>query len=482
MNASINDTSGIRCFLLVPPEEKTKKDNEVGQEGIFPPLGLAYLAAVLRNNNIQVKIFDALASRLSMEDVCEIIQREKPDFCGITVLSQQIKAVQKLVAKLKIISPSTKIVLGGPHIHFEHENVIIDSNVDFCVRGEGEETVLELIQAVNKKTDLRVVKGIVFKDENNKVVINEQRQYIKNLDEIPFPARDLLPMQTYKAPISLGSPGRPFTSVLATRGCPFKCHYCSLTAMWGNQRRRSVENVLDELEELQEKYGIKYVSFVDDLLVVNKKWAIALCQGMRERGINIEWDCCGRIGVMDEELLLEMKKANCRCVIYGIEFGSQKILDWIQRCYTIQQVIDTVEMTAKAKIPIKGLFMMGYPTETKETLQETISLAKKLKLDYVTLSIVAPYSGTKLYEYCKENNVLCDMDQKGKDVLQLRYKAIALEHLTVDDLINYYKKFYFAYIMRPSYIWLMLTRHPQKVLAFGPRFLKWLFLGKWENS
>lgn len=465
------------CILIVPPEEKSVIDKEMGQEGIFPPLGLAYLASVLRSSGIKVKIIDSLACSLSGGDVCEIVENEKPDFCGITVLSQQIGAALKLTAKIKEVSPLTKTVLGGPHIHFEHESVITEPNVDYCVRGEGEQTLLELIQVVVEGRDLRTVKGVTFKDDAGQVIANPGRPYLQNLDEIPFPARDLLPMEAYNPPIALGT-DKPFTSILATRGCPYKCHYCCLSAMWGTQRRRSVENVLAEIEQCVKNMGIKRLSFVDDLLVVNNKWAIELFRGMCERGIDVEWDCTGRIGVMSDELLAEMKKANCQCVIYGIEFGSQRMLDFVERRYTIDQIHDTIRRTNKAKIPVKGLFMMGYPTETRETLEETIQLANKLKLDYVAVSMVAPYPGTKLYQYCVEHDILHDIGQEGRDLLQLRYRAINLEHLSLDDLIHYHKKFYSEFMLRPSYALRMMRLHPREALTFGPRFLKWLLLGK----
>ncbi len=280
-----------RCILIVPPEKKPCINNEVGQTGVFPPLGLAYLAAVLRNNSIQVKIIDALACGLSIEDVCEKIKDEKPDFCGITVLSQQIKTVLKLTAQIKEAFPLTKVVLGGPHIHFEYQDVVTESSVDYCVRGEGEYTLLELIQTVVEGGDIGAVEGIVFKGSSNNVIVNPERPYIHNLCEIPFPARDLLPMEAYNPPISLGAKkGKLFTSILATRGCSYKCHYCSLSAMWGPQRRRSVENVLDEIEQLQKDYGVKYLSFVDDLLVINNKWAIELFQRIRKRTNEVEWE------------------------------------------------------------------------------------------------------------------------------------------------------------------------------------------------
>ena len=162
----------------------------------------------------------------------------------------------------------------------------------------------------------------------------------------------------------------------------------------------------------------------------------------------------------------------------GIEFGSQRLLDFVERGYTVEQVRDTIAMTVKAQIPVKGLFMMGYPTETKETLEQTIKLAKELKLDYATLALVAPYSGTKLYQYCLEHNMLRDIGQEGHDLPQLRHKSIALKYLSLGDLIYYYKKFFSDTMLRPSYALRMLRLHPLKAVSFGPRFLKWLFLGR----
>jgi radical SAM superfamily enzyme YgiQ (UPF0313 family) len=180
---------------------------------------------------------------------------------------------------------------------------------------------------------------------------------------------------------------------------------------------------------------------------------------------------------MTDELLAEMKKSNCQCVIYGIEFGSQRMLDFVQRGYKIDQIYDTIRKTNKAKIPAKGLFMMGYPTETKEEVEETIHLASKLKLDYVAVSMVAPYPGTKLYQYCVEHDLLVNNHDERRDILQLRYKTIKSEHLSIDDLTYYHKKLYSKFMLRPSYALRMLRLHPREVLNYGPKFFKWLLSG-----
>lgn len=471
--------NNLTVLLIVPPQRESVLNKytkrELGQEGVFPPLGLAYIAAVLKKHNIGVKIIDALVLGLTGEDICEAVAREKPLFVGITVLTQQYSASLDLAGAIKKTDPHIKIIFGGPHIHFEHRDVIKKPNVDFCVRGEGEYTMLELVETLLKKGDLRNVKGITFKNEKDEIIINPDQDFIKDLDDLPFPARDLIPMDKYKGTISLDG-GRPFAAILATRGCPFACHFCSLHSMWKGQRRRSVKNVLDELEHLKKAYGIKYLNFPDDLLVLNREWAEELFEGMVKRSLNsIKWDCNGRIGIMTERLLKKMKNANCQCINYGIEFGNQRLLDFTGKGIKIHQVYETINLTNKVGIPIKGLFMMGYPTETKETLQDTINLAKSLKMDYLAVSIVTPYPGTRLYEYCKEHNMLRNANWSDFDVVQLRHEAIQLEHINMEELLEYTIKINRDFLIRPSYIFRMALRHPHKVLSFGPRLIRRFF-------
>ncbi|MEW6674785.1 MAG: radical SAM protein [Nitrospirota bacterium] len=416
---------------------------------VYPPLGLLYIAAVLEQNGIDVHLIEARSMGLSHDQVIEEVMKEPCDFVGITAITARINSALYLSAKVKEINPDIKVILGGPHVHFEHRAVINEPSVDFCARGEGEITALELIKTVSEGGNLRDVRGITFK-EGDEVIVTPDRPYVADLDTLPFPARGLLRSPAYRG---LWTEGETFSPMLATRGCPYFCQFCDTPAIWGRvHRRRSVANVLDELEQIYKKFDVRYVRFVDDLLVANKKWAIQLCRGILERGLDdLSWACDGRVGLMSEELLEELKRANCKVIFYGIEFGNQRILDLCKKGFTIKQVKETIEMTSKVGISSYGYFMMGYPTETVQTIEDTINLAIELALDYgmdsAGFSIVTPFPGTGLYEYCKKNNMLKSTDWSQYSY-QLGKGVIKLEHITDEELALLYERALYEFQFR----------------------------------
>ncbi len=408
---------------------------------VYPPLGLAYIAATLIENGIDVSLIEARTRGLSHDEVIEQIEKEAPHFVGITAITARINSALYLAERVKKISPDIKVILGGPHVHVEHKTVINSDSVDFCVRGEGEITCLDLINSLLKGGDLTAIKGITFK-RGNDIIANPDRPFVKNLDTLAFPARNLLHNPAYRG---LWTDGQTFSPVLSTRGCPYQCAFCAAPRIWGRKhRRRSVENVLDELEHIYEELGVRYIRFLDDLLIVDKKWTIDLCRGMAERGLDdLAWACDGRVGLVSEELLKEMKNANCIVIFYGIEFGNQRILDLCKKGFTIKQVRETVEVTSKTGISSYGYFMMGYPTETVETVEDTINLATDLGLthglDSAGFSIVTPFPGTPLYEYCKMNDMIVTSDW-SQYAYQLERGVIKLANITYEELHNLYER------------------------------------------
>ncbi|MDI6851960.1 MAG: radical SAM protein [bacterium] len=443
----IDQSRQVKCVLIDPPDEipglrqgeGAHQDTEMHE--VYPPLGLAYIAATLKQNGIDVCVIEARTMYLSYDEVVRIVKEEKPDFVGISAITAKLKSALYLSAKVKESRPSIKVILGGPHVHFEHERVINNDSVDFCVRGEGELTVLDLINSLSNGGDPAGVKGITFKRDGD-VIVTPDRPFVRNLDTLAFPARELLHNAIYRGS---WTEGRTFASMLATRGCPYFCQFCDAPAIWGRRhRRRSVVNTLDELEQIYNEFGVRYVRFVDDLLVANRRWTLDLCRGMVERGLNdIVWACDGRVGLMSEELLAELKRANCKVIFYGIEFGNQRILDLCKKGFTIKQVRETIEMTSKAGISSYGYFMMGYPTETVETIEDTTNLAKDLALnhgmDSAGFSIVTPFPGTPLYEYCERHDMLRTTDWSQYSY-QLGKGVIKLENVTDEELRGLYER------------------------------------------
>ncbi|MCK4389578.1 MAG: cobalamin-dependent protein [Desulfobacterales bacterium] len=437
----------VKCILIDPPDQisemgksqQAPKATEMHE--VYPPLGLAYIAGTLMDNGIDVSLIEARTRGLSHDEVIKKIEKEAPQFVGITAITARVNSALYLAQKVKEINPGIKVILGGPHIHFEHKSIIDNDSVDFCVRGEGEITCLDLIDCLLKGGDLTAIRGITFK-RGNDIIVNPDRPFVKNLDTFAFPARNLLHNPAYRG---LWTEGQTFSPVLSTRGCPYQCAFCAAPRIWGRKhRRRSVENVLDELEQIYKEFGVRYIRFLDDLLIVNKEWTVDLCRGMAERGLDgLTWACDGRVGLVSEKLLKVMEKANCLVIFYGIEFGNQRILDLCKKGFTIKQVRETIDITSRTGISSYGYFMMGYPTETVETIEDTINLAKDLALnhglDSAGFSIVTPFPGTPLYEYCKMNDMLATSDWSQYSY-QLEKGVIKLRNITNEELNNLYER------------------------------------------
>ncbi len=474
----------MKCALLIPswvPEDIFSSKTASSQINYWQPLGTLYVAAVLKKAGHEVIFLNG--AFITHEELLGKVTAFRPEFIGIYSTTFGWSKAKKTAADCRqALKEHVFICAGGPYPIAVQEHCLHDAGecIDAVVTGEGEFPALEMVERLQEGKGLDGIRGIAYR-QGDGIIKNPPRPLITDLDSLPFPARELLDNSLYIAPLSLEG-RKPFASVLATRGCPFNCHFCSLTKMWtGKQRRRSVGNVLDEIEGLYKKHKIKTVSFVDDLFILNKKWVLELCRGMYERKLNrkIIWDCQARVDLITEDLVREMKKAGCKCIDFGIEFGNQRMLDFVRKGFKLEDVYRAVSMVKKTGISVKGSFIMGYPTETKDTLQDTVNFAKKLNLDYPIVSFAAPYPGTDLYNYCLEHNMLQDLE--WVDIMQLRFKAIKLEHLDIKDLIEYSNKFMRECMLRPNYIAHMLLKHPKQSLFFGPKVIKKLVLSKIKN-
>ncbi|MDI6902781.1 MAG: radical SAM protein [Methanocellales archaeon] len=416
---------------LLPPE-------------ILPPLSLAYIAAVLRDHGYNVEIVDSIALNLTLNDL--IKKLSKADLFVFVVSTPTFMTDLNTIEEVKKCFPDIKNCLFGTHVSTFPEETLKKDFVDFAVVGEGEITILELANALEKGQSLSKVKGLAYKKDGIK--INSKRPLIEDLDSLPFPARDLLPMERYK-PFFYKK--LPFTTMLTSRGCPFSCIYCSSRVIFNRKwRSRSPENVVEEIEEVVDKFGIKEIFFNDDLFTLDKKRVQKICDLILENDLDIVWGCESRADTVDHKTLKLMKESGCYKIFYGIESGSQHILDKTKKDIKIDQIEETFKKTKEVGIQCNGSFIIGVPWETKETVKQTIEFAKKLDPDYVNFSIATPYPGTEFYEMVKEKGYLPTEDWNLFD--EHLGAAIRSDGLTPKEIEDSVRMAYRHFYLRPSYI------------------------------
>jgi radical SAM superfamily enzyme YgiQ (UPF0313 family) len=384
----------MRIILINPPIVA-----EFG-ENIYLPINLAYIAALLEENHHEIEIIDLQIECRSIKKLIERIKKFNPELIGITSVTPTFPYALKLAELFKKVKKDMKIVLGGIHVTAMPEDTLKNDCVDFVVIGEGEKTIVELADAIEKNKNFKKIRGLGFK-ENGKIIINPPRPLIKNLDDLPLPAYHLINMKEYKYP-------RGIVPFFTSRGCPFNCIFCASHLVNGKKiRRRSIANVIEELKLLK-KYGVNYVSFFDDTFTIDRKYVIKLCEQMIKENLNFKWWCNTRVSTVDEELLTYMKKAGCRIVAYGFESGTQRILNYIKKGITLEQSKRAAEIAKKLDMEMDAFFIINFPTEKKEEIINTIRFARTMPFGWFRLSSATPYPGTELYNICRKNNYVSE--------------------------------------------------------------------------
>lgn len=358
---------------------------------LFPPLGLAYLAAVLEQNDFEVRIMDCPACAMDHEKLRADLASFEPTLVGIASMTATIPSALKSARVAKEVCPDAKVLMGGPHATFADAEILTEEPaVDIIVRGEGEVTLLELAQNSPKLEKLGEIKGITFKD-NNQIVKTPDRSFIQNLDELPRPSYKSIPIDRYRIY------GKKFLPIMTSRGCPFQCSFCVASQMFGAKfRARSPKNVVDEIEWLRDVYGAQGVSFHDDTLTLDRKRILDICDEIINRKIKLAWGCQTRVDQISKEVLAKMRKAGCNEVSFGVESGCQRILDAVKKKVSIEQSENAVKWAKEEGLFVAVSTIIGYPGETKETMKQTLDLIHRIKPDDVWLCLATPYPGTEL--------------------------------------------------------------------------------------
>ena len=443
--------------LFVNPPQTASKYKFMGV--IAPPLGIAYMAGVLQENNIDVEILDASAEDMDFKDVEKELLKRKPDLVALTALTPTIGRALETAQVVKETLPDSIVVMGGYHPTFNFIETLEDENVDIVIRGEGEYIMLNLVQALENQSSLHDVKGIVFEDKNSKeIVVNPEAPLIQDLDELPFPALNLLPMKKYR----LLDMDTHMTTMITTRGCPMQCSFCSSAAMHGKKiRERSVENIVDEIEYLKTNYDIDTIAFMDDTFTLKKRKVMAICDEILKRNIEIMWGCTSRVDTLDEKLLKKMKEAGCITIFIGVESADQQQLDNMCKNTTIAKI----ENAFKLKIRTIASVALGMPGDTKEIMNKTVKFVHKLKPNYAIYSLATPYPGTRFYKEAFEKNLI-----KIKDWSKYTLITPILETIdcSLNDMRKIQAKAFMKFYLRPHYI-------IRQFLQDGPYLLKTIF-------
>ena len=447
--------------LFVNPPQTASKYKFMGV--IAPPLGIAYMAGVLQENNIDVEILDASAEDMDFKDVEKELLKRKPDLVALTALTPTIGRALETAQVVKETLPDSIVVMGGYHPTFNFIETLEDENVDIVIRGEGEYIMLNLVQALENQSSLHDVKGIVFEDKNSKeIVVNPEAPLIQDLDELPFPALNLLPMKKYR----LLDMDTHMTTMITTRGCPMQCSFCSSAAMHGKKiRERSVENIVDEIEYLKTNYDIDTIAFMDDTFTLKKRKVMAICDEILKRNIEIMWGCTSRVDTLDEKLLKKMKEAGCITIFIGVESADQQQLDNMCKNTTIAKIENAFKIAHKLKIRTIASVALGMPGDTKEIMNKTVKFVHKLKPNYAIYSLATPYPGTRFYKEAFEKNLI-----KIKDWSKYTLITPILE--TIDCSLNDMRK-----IQAKAFMKFYLRRHYiiRQFLQDGPYLLKTIF-------
>jgi len=384
----------ILLMTTAPPEK-----SPWGVAGRLPPLGLAYVAAVLEKSGFQVEIYDNYLLERPIEEVKSEIRKRSPEIVGITCNSLSYGRCLEMAKAAKEACPSCIVVVGGPHASYMPQTLLEHPEIDYVVVGEGEQAMLQLASSITKGEKASIaalIPGVACKIGHE--IVKSAPQFISDLDRVPFPARYLLPMKMYVRELSYLSV-KPVDTMSVHRGCPYRCAYCETRELWGSACRAfSPQRVIDEIHLMIETYGTKGIYFVGDNFTISKKHTSELCRLIKSNKIELEWTCETRADLINKELLSEMKSAGCQTMFFGVESGSPRIQQKLNKGIDLKDVVKAFEICRQVGVQTVTSFMVGIPGETVDDMNETFNFAQTLKADWCQFNIYIACPGSQLYD------------------------------------------------------------------------------------
>jgi anaerobic magnesium-protoporphyrin IX monomethyl ester cyclase len=449
-------TDPKRVLLIVPPGTTEESYGRLSAAaGELPMLGLAYIAASLRDQGHHVRIIDAEILDASLSQVEVDIRTFDPEVIGMTVYITNMRRCATVARIAKAVNPAITVVFGGPQVSVFPEEGFKSPDVDMIVLSEGEIVIRNVMNALGDEEKLREVKGIWFRARTGEIVRNEREGLAGDLDLFPRPALDLYDMGAYYPPVHIR--GKKVAHLLTSRGCPFECTFCETKLTFGRSfRYHSTDRVLQEIEELVAQ-GYDSFQFYDDIFTINKKRVEDLCLGILARGLKIQWMCFTRTNCVTPEMLTLMKQSGCYLITFGGESGDDELLKLIKKSLTVKKNFEGIRMTREAGILTFSSFMLGLPTETPEQTMKSIQFALDSRLDYAVFPITEPYPGTELWVDAKKYGTF-DTSGKHRNNLLSENSAVWIPHgRTRDELEAVTRYAMRRFYMRPRQIWRGIT-------------------------
>jgi len=466
----------LNVVFINPPIRMEERYGTLALAGsTMPSLGLCYLAGVARANGFKTAIIEASALNLSYQDVIKQISTLSSKYIALTATTLSICHAAELAREIKDKDRNIVTIIGGPHITAVPEETMNKfPQFDIGVIGEGEETLVELLNALENNGNLKQVSGLVINGENSPK-ITASRCRIKNLDTLPIPAWDLLTdfPQRYKPPLHRFE-HLPAANIVTARGCPHKCIFCDRSVFGNFCRPHSAEYVMKMIKHLYYEFGVREILIEDDTFLIFQKRLKKICQMLIEERLDLSWSCLGRVDAVNPQILKLMRKAGCWQIGYGIESGSQRILDFIKKGINLEQIQNALLWTRKAGIKTKGFFMIGHPLETKETIEETIRFAKRIDLDDFDINKFTPFPGSEINKIANKYGKF-DNDWEKMNLLQTVFVPFSL---TKRDIEYYSRKALREFYLRPNIIFShlrLLTKDPVRMFYNILTILKMLF-------
>ncbi|MGD9131772.1 MAG: radical SAM protein [Candidatus Bathyarchaeota archaeon] len=433
----------------------------------FPQLGMGYLAAVLEKNGYTVDVVDCQALAISYDEFKREISKRKPDVVGVTSITLTYKSMLQIAKIAKEVHPNCLTVLGGPHVTFWDENALQECpSADIVVRQEGEYTLLELVQRLEAGKPFHDVTGTTCR-KDGKIVKNPDRPLIENLDELPFPARHLWPLEQLRKLEDI-------FYLTTSRGCTSWCDFCAAVRMFGRRfRMRSPKNIVDELEYLYKTYSATQFTFCDDAFTIDQARIEELCKEIKDRKLKIVWNCGTRVDKVTKELLIKMKDAGCVSVWFGVESGSQEVLNVMHKGISTSQTIKAIGWVRELGLTPVPNVLLGFPGETKETAWQTIKFAEKVSPDNIAFyNIATPLPGTPMYDMVKEKGWLKIDDF---DKYDCKTPLFETPTMSMEELAEISEKAFQSFYLRPRYILRMWAKGWMYGFSATRTALKYLF-------